>query len=257
VCAWLLIQAAVSILRRRPPAAPRPSGPGPCAYAARPGQARYVAVVALARRLAGILYALLRDGTVYAPAPAAAGPSTPCRCAFTHGSTPSDGTGLTGLSETELDFWTDCDKVHQQCMLMMGVVKPDGLSQVRRVGERECRLGRAAGPLRDGAPTLRIPSSPARPLAFDERENTRLTELARPTKATAHCIREQAAPEPQGGTHITTDNTAAASYRRHQRHDRTPAFLLPETGGTAPETAPATRRVVTGPELSARQRHGP
>ena len=36
-----------------------------------------VAVVALARRLAGILYALLRDGTVYTPRPAAAAPPHP------------------------------------------------------------------------------------------------------------------------------------------------------------------------------------
>ncbi len=30
---------------------------------------KHIAVVALARRLAGILYALLRDGTVFAPRP--------------------------------------------------------------------------------------------------------------------------------------------------------------------------------------------
>ena len=30
---------------------------------------KHIAVVALARRLAGILYALVRDGTVYAPRP--------------------------------------------------------------------------------------------------------------------------------------------------------------------------------------------
>jgi len=53
---WLLIQAALSILRRRPPAAE-----------ALWTWALHVAVVALARRLAGILYALLRDDTVYAP----------------------------------------------------------------------------------------------------------------------------------------------------------------------------------------------
>ena len=63
---WLLIQAAISILRRRPPAAE-----ALCSWALRIAARRgkHVAVVALARRLAGILYALLRDGTVYAPRP--------------------------------------------------------------------------------------------------------------------------------------------------------------------------------------------
>ena len=63
---WRLIQAAVSILRRRPPQAEalrRWALP----IAARRGTP--VAVVALARRLAGILYALLRDGTVFPPRP--------------------------------------------------------------------------------------------------------------------------------------------------------------------------------------------
>jgi len=61
---WLLIQAAVSILRRGP-------SPGEelrtwaLRIAARRG--KQVAVVALARRLAGILYALLRDGSVFEP----------------------------------------------------------------------------------------------------------------------------------------------------------------------------------------------
>ena len=61
---WLLVQAAVSILRRRPPEAAvlRLWALG---IAARRG--KQIAVVALARRLAGILYALLRDGTVFAP----------------------------------------------------------------------------------------------------------------------------------------------------------------------------------------------
>jgi transposase len=66
---WLLIQAAVSILRRRPPAA-EALWTWALRIAARRG--KKVAVVALARRLAGILYALLRDGTVYTPRPAAA-----------------------------------------------------------------------------------------------------------------------------------------------------------------------------------------
>ena len=62
---WLLVQAAVSILRVRHPstAALREWALG---IAARRG--RFIAVVALARRLAGILYAMLRDGTRYEPA---------------------------------------------------------------------------------------------------------------------------------------------------------------------------------------------
>ena len=59
---WLLIQAAVSILRRRPPEA-EALRIWALHIAARRG--KHVAVVALARRLAGILYALLRDGTVF------------------------------------------------------------------------------------------------------------------------------------------------------------------------------------------------
>ena len=61
---WLLIQAAVSILRRRPPEA-EALRTRALHIAARRG--KHVAVVALARRLAGILYALLRDGTVFTP----------------------------------------------------------------------------------------------------------------------------------------------------------------------------------------------
>ena len=61
---WLLIQAAVSILRRRPPEAEE-LRLWALHIAARRG--KHVAVVALARRLAGILYALLRDGTVFTP----------------------------------------------------------------------------------------------------------------------------------------------------------------------------------------------
>jgi transposase len=61
---WLLVQAAVSILRCRDPQtdALRTWATG---IAARRG--KKIAVVALARRLAGILYAMLRDGTTYAP----------------------------------------------------------------------------------------------------------------------------------------------------------------------------------------------
>jgi transposase len=61
---WLLIQAAVSILRRRPPEADALRR-WALHIAARRG--KQVAVVALARRLAGILYALLRDGSVFDP----------------------------------------------------------------------------------------------------------------------------------------------------------------------------------------------
>ncbi|HEV2054253.1 MAG TPA: hypothetical protein VGV06_03660 [Methylomirabilota bacterium] len=64
---WLLIQAVVSILRRRPPAAAA-LWSWALRIAARRGT--QVAVVALARRLAGILYAPLRDGSVYEPRPA-------------------------------------------------------------------------------------------------------------------------------------------------------------------------------------------
>ena len=61
---WLLVQAAVSILRVRHPgtAALRDWA---VRLAGRRG--RFIAVVALARRLAGILYAVLRDGTQYDP----------------------------------------------------------------------------------------------------------------------------------------------------------------------------------------------
>ena len=59
---WLIIQAAVSILRRRPPEA-EALWTWALRIAARRG--KHVAVVALARRLAGILYALLRDGSVF------------------------------------------------------------------------------------------------------------------------------------------------------------------------------------------------
>jgi transposase len=61
---WLLVQAAVSILRCRHAQtdALRTWATG---IAARRG--KKIAVVALARRLAGILYAMLRDGTRYAP----------------------------------------------------------------------------------------------------------------------------------------------------------------------------------------------
>jgi len=61
---WLLIHAAVSILRRRPPEA-EALRTWALHIAARRGKP--MATVALARRLAGILYALLRDGSVFDP----------------------------------------------------------------------------------------------------------------------------------------------------------------------------------------------
>jgi transposase len=62
---WLLIQAAVSILRRRHLPQTEELRTWALRIAARRG--RQIAVVALARRLAGILYALLRDGRVFDP----------------------------------------------------------------------------------------------------------------------------------------------------------------------------------------------
>ena len=63
---WLLIQAAHSILRRRPLEA---EALHTWALRIADRRGKHVAVVALARRLTGILYALLRDGTTYAPRP--------------------------------------------------------------------------------------------------------------------------------------------------------------------------------------------
>jgi transposase len=71
---WLLIQAAVSLLRRRPAEA-EALYTWALRIAARRG--KHVAVVALARRLAGILYALLRDGTVFQPRPTRRGCDAP------------------------------------------------------------------------------------------------------------------------------------------------------------------------------------
>ena len=71
---WLLIQAAVSIFRRRPAEA-EALHTWALHIAARRG--KHVAVVALARRLAGILYALLRDGSVFQPRPTRRGCDAP------------------------------------------------------------------------------------------------------------------------------------------------------------------------------------
>jgi transposase len=76
----LLVQAAVSTLRRPDPRS-APLREWAMRIAVRRG--KKVAVVALARRLAGILYAMLRDGTPYEPRPghsrrhAAPAPLTP------------------------------------------------------------------------------------------------------------------------------------------------------------------------------------
>jgi transposase len=61
---WLLVQAAVSMLRLRDP---RTAALRAWAERIAVRRGRKIAVVALARRLAGILFALLRDGTVYEP----------------------------------------------------------------------------------------------------------------------------------------------------------------------------------------------
>ena len=61
---WLLVQAAVSILRLRDPRT-APLRRWATGIAARRG--KQIAVVALARRLAGLLSAMLRDGTTYTP----------------------------------------------------------------------------------------------------------------------------------------------------------------------------------------------
>jgi transposase len=61
---WLLIQAAVSMLRVRDP---RTAALREWAERIATRRGKKIARVALARRLAGILFALLRDGTVYAP----------------------------------------------------------------------------------------------------------------------------------------------------------------------------------------------
>jgi transposase len=77
----LLVQAAVSLLRRPDP---RTAQLREWAMRLASRRGKKVAVVALARRLAGILYAMLRDGSSYEPSahhssrrPAATPPLTP------------------------------------------------------------------------------------------------------------------------------------------------------------------------------------
>ena len=60
---YLLVQAAWAVLRSRPKPEAEPLRRWATAVAARRG--KYIAVVALARRLAGILFALWRDGTSF------------------------------------------------------------------------------------------------------------------------------------------------------------------------------------------------
>ena len=74
---WLLIQAALSIMRLRDP---RAAGLRAWALRIAAGRGRAVAAVALARWLAGFSWAMLRDDATYDPqrwaAPAAATPAT-------------------------------------------------------------------------------------------------------------------------------------------------------------------------------------
>ncbi|MGH2357639.1 MAG: IS110 family transposase [Candidatus Limnocylindria bacterium] len=67
---WLLVQAALSIRRSRDP---RTAALAAWATRLVARRGKKIATVALARRLAGILYAMLRDGTDYAPRPGALG----------------------------------------------------------------------------------------------------------------------------------------------------------------------------------------
>lgn len=62
---WLLVQAALSIRRSRNP---RTAALAAWATRIAARRGKKIATVALARRLAGILYAMLRDGTEYTPA---------------------------------------------------------------------------------------------------------------------------------------------------------------------------------------------
>lgn len=64
---WLLVQAALSLRRSRDP---RTTALAMWANRIAARRGKHIATVALARRLAGILYAMLRDGTDYCPQPA-------------------------------------------------------------------------------------------------------------------------------------------------------------------------------------------
>jgi transposase len=150
---WLLIPAAISILRRRPPEA-EARRTWALRIAARRG--KHVAVVALTRRLTGILYALCREGTGYEPRPA--------RRPDPVAALPASGTGPYG--------------------------EHPGLSQVRRGVSARVAWADVPGPLRRGRPHPRIPScagerSRPRPLTS---ANTRLTE---PRETGRHCMTQQ------------------------------------------------------------------
>jgi transposase len=73
---WLLVQAAVSILRLRDS---RTVALRHWATSIAARRGKKIAVVALARRLAGLLYAMLRDGTPYTPRSCATRPRRPFR----------------------------------------------------------------------------------------------------------------------------------------------------------------------------------
>jgi hypothetical protein len=77
---WLLTQAAVSMRRLRDP---RTAALREWAGRIAAQRGKGIAVVALARRLAGILFALLRDGTVCEPRRRHAGPVTQARASLT------------------------------------------------------------------------------------------------------------------------------------------------------------------------------
>ena len=117
---WLLIQVAVSILRRRPPEADALRA---WAHRIAVRRGKHLAVVALARRLAGILYALRRDGSVFTPHAAPHPDPVAAR--------PAGGIGPYGAHP--------------------------GLSEVRWVGARACSRGRRPGPPRRRRPH---PSTP-------------------------------------------------------------------------------------------------
>ena len=107
---WLLIQAAVSILRRRPRR--RTCGPGLCA-SPRAGANRWP----------------------WSPSPVASRASSMRCCAMAVCSSPS-AFGLRTVPRRPPPLWA-CDR--GDATLAM---RAHDLSQVRRVGERECRLGR-------------------------------------------------------------------------------------------------------------------
>jgi transposase len=127
---WLLVQAAVSIRRLRDPrtAALRRWATG---IAARRG--KKIAVVALARHWAGLLYAMLRDGTTYPPRGVRA----------TRLRRPLPAKGRSGananMAVTRVRLRTLSNPPRSA---VRGSAIP--LPQVRRVGERVCRLGRSA-----------------------------------------------------------------------------------------------------------------